>query len=276
MAKPAAMAQRTQIMAILNVTPDSFSDGGRLSHVDAILAAAEAALDAGADILDIGGESTRPGAKAVSVDVELKRVLPAIEAIRQRFSQARISVDTRKAKVAELALQAGASIVNDVSGLQFDCRMLSVLQRFDAQLVLMHSQGTPEDMQRNPVYPGGVVEAVFDFFTGQLQTLEAAGIAKSRVILDPGFGFGKTLGHNLSLLKHLARFQELGCPVLVGTSRKSFLTLGGSDIPPAEREALTAASLALAIERGAAYVRVHNVAMLAPVVRLSSAVLQAD
>lgn len=269
------MARQTQIMAILNVTPDSFSDGGNLQSVDVVLSAAEKALRAGADILDIGGESTRPGAKTVPADIELQRVLPAVEAIRQRFPDARISVDTRKAQVAELAVQAGASIINDVSGLQFDAEMLNVLARTKAQLVLMHSQGTPEEMQRNPAYPAGVVDEVMAFFTRQIQAVERAGIAKGRIILDPGFGFGKTLAHNLSLLKHLGRFQELGCPVLVGTSRKSFLTLG-SDISPSEREALTEVSLALAIERGAAYVRVHDVVAQAPAVRLIEAFLQAD
>lgn len=267
---------RTQIMAILNVTPDSFSDGGQLQGMDVVLKAAENALKAGVDILDIGGESTRPGAQEVSADAELQRVLPVIEAIQQRFPEARLSVDTRKAKVAEQAVQAGACIINDVSGLQFDPEMVNIVARTGSQLVLMHSQGTPEHMQRAPFYPNGVIEDVISFFARQIQMAEVAGIAKSRIIIDPGFGFGKTLVHNLSLLKHLAQFKQLGCPILVGTSRKSFLTLGDGSISPGKREALTAASLALAIERGATYVRVHDVAVQAPIVRLIEATRQAE
>lgn len=245
-------------MAILNVTPDSFSDGGRFLGVDAVLRAAETSLQAGASILDIGGESTRPGAIEVPVDEELRRVIPAVEAIHQRFPEATISVDTRKAGVAESAIQAGAAMINDVSGLQFDEALLPVVASSQAKLVLMHSQGTPETMQQAPHYPEGVVQTVLSFFQRKIHLAECAGLGKDRMILDPGFGFGKTIAHNLVLLKHLDDFQVLGCPLLVGLSRKSFLALG-SDIPPIERDGLSAAAMALAMERGAKYIRVHNV-----------------
>lgn len=268
-------ARHTKIMAILNVTPDSFSDGGLLEGLDVVLRAAEQALNAGADILDIGGESTRPGAVEIPAEEECQRVLPVIEAIHTRFPEATLSIDTRKALVAEQAVAAGARIINDVSGLQFDENMLNVVAQTGTTLVLMHSQGIPETMQQDPSYPNGVVEAVYQFFTQQLAKIEAVGVAREKIILDPGFGFGKTLQHNLTLLNQLAKFQSLGCPILVGSSRKSFLTLGDSSIQPHEREALTAASLALAIERGTGYVRVHDVVTQAPVVRLIDAVLKA-
>lgn len=252
------MPNSVQIMAILNVTPDSFSDGGRFSGTDAVLQAAEASLNAGASILDIGGESTRPGALEVPVDEELKRVVPVVEAIQEHFPEAVISVDTRKSKVAAAAIQAGAMIINDVSGFQFDETLLPVVASSQAQLVLMHSQGTPQTMQNAPDYPEGVVPSVMKFFQQQMQLGESAGLYKERIILDPGFGFGKTAAHNLALLKHLDVFQTLECPILVGLSRKSFLTLG-KDIPPQERDTLSAAAMTLAIERGARYIRVHNV-----------------
>ncbi|HEY9745329.1 MAG TPA: dihydropteroate synthase [Oculatellaceae cyanobacterium] len=269
-------SRRTQIMAILNVTPDSFSDGGTLRNVDAALFAAEAALQAGADILDIGGESTRPGALEVPVELELARVIPVIKKLQAEFPEATLSVDTRKAKVAAEAVQAGAAIINDVSGLQFDPEMLPTVARTEAELVIMHSQGLPENMQNAPHYPNGVVEDVLAFFSRQIEQVRAAGIARERLIIDPGFGFGKTLQHNLSLMKHLNRFKVLGCPILVGTSRKSFLTLGQKDIGVLEREPLTAASLTFAIAHGATYVRIHDVKTQAPVIRLIDALLQAE
>lgn len=265
---------KTKIMAILNVTPDSFSDGGRLNTVDDAIRAAEHALAAGASILDVGGESTRPGAEMVDIQSEIARVVPNVEAIHKRFPQAVISVDTRKAQVAEAALQAGARWINDVSGLQFDPAMADMVARHGATLVLMHSQGTPEMMQRDPQYPQGVVPSVLDFFETQVVLAEAAGIAREQLILDPGFGFGKTVAHNLDLLRGLESFRQLGLPLLVGTSRKSFLTMGNREILVQEREALTAVSLTLAIQQGAAYVRVHDVETHAPVIRLAEALIR--
>ncbi len=256
---------QTTVMAILNVTPDSFSDGGALASLGAIVARASEALNAGAHILDIGGESTRPGAAEVPVDVEIQRVIPAVQAILTEYPQAFISIDTRKAPVAEAALEAGAQMINDVSGLRFNPAIAPLIAKTGASLCLMHSQGTPETMQNNPSYIKGVLPEIRNFFQRQLKVAEEAGIKRSQVVLDPGFGFGKTLDHNLEILKHLSEFQSQGCPLLVGTSRKSFLTLGDSDISPVERDALTAASLALATQ--ADIVRIHNPRMLVPVVR---------
>jgi len=261
-------------MAILNVTPDSFSDGGRLLTLDSALRAAEHALLAGANVLDVGGESTRPGAETIDAQAEMERVVPNIEAIHLRFPEAIISVDTRKAAVAEAAIEAGASWINDVSGLQFDPAMAATVARHQATLVLMHSQGTPDTMQRDPQYPQGVVQSILDFLEAQVAFAEQAGIAREKLIVDPGFGFGKTVAHNLDILRGLERFQELGLPVLAGTSRKSFLTMGNRDILTDEREALTAVSLAMAIQKGAAYVRVHDVETQAPVIRLAEALCQ--
>jgi dihydropteroate synthase len=267
---------RVQLVAILNVTPDSFSDGGCLDSVDAALRAAEGHLEAGAAILDIGGESTRPGALPTPEAEEKARVLPVIRAIRQRFPDVVISIDTRKAAVAEAALDAGASIVNDVSGLQFDAAMAETIARAGAGLILMHSRGTPETMQRDPHYPGGVVEEVTAFFERQLAFAVATGIRRERMILDPGFGFGKTRAHNRTLLARLDAFHALGCPLLVGLSRKSFLSPPeeSASVPVPEREALTAAGVALAVDRGAAYVRVHDTVTQGPVVRFAEAVLR--
>jgi dihydropteroate synthase len=264
---------KTKIMAILNVTPDSFSDGGRLDTVADALRAAEHALAVGAHILDIGGESTRPGAETIDSQAEIQRVAPAIAAIRRRFPQALLSVDTRKAVVAKAALQAGANWINDVSGLQYDSGMAQVVADNGATLVLMHSQGTPQTMQSNPQYPEGVVASVFAFLQQQIAVALQAGIPPERLVLDPGFGFGKTVAHNLALLRNLDVFQSLGLPLLVGTSRKSFLTMGHRDITVDEREALTAVSLAWAVQKGAAYVRLHDVETQAPVIRLAEALL---
>lgn len=263
-----------RLVAILNVTPDSFSDGGRLSTPDIALRAAETSLEAGAAILDIGGESTRPGALPTPATEEAARVLPVIRAIHRHFPEAVISIDTRKAVVAEAALEAGARIVNDISGLQYDAAMADTVARAEAGLILMHSQGTPETMQRDPHYPDGTLQTIYAFFERQLAYAVAAGIRREAIVLDPGFGFGKTRLHNLTLLARLDAFHTLGCPLLVGLSRKSFLTLA-EDIPVSEREALTAAGVALAVQKGAAYVRVHDIAAQLPVVRFAEAVRQA-
>ncbi len=257
-----------KILAILNITPDSFSDGGRFAGLDEVVRAAGVALDAGADILDVGGESTRPGAVPVPAEEEIARVVPAIRAIRAAYPRALISIDTRKAAVAEAAVQAGACMINDVSGLQYDPSLALVAARYETGLVLMHSQGTPDVMQRNPGYPHGVVPEVKAFLGRQAEAAMAAGVPSGKIILDPGFGFGKTVDHNLALLHYIDELCTLGFPVLAGTSRKSFLTLGQGDPPPDRREALTAASLAIAVQRGAAYVRLHDVPTQAPVVRL--------
>jgi dihydropteroate synthase len=264
-----------QIMTILNATPDSFSDGGRLNTESALLKAAEKAILAGTDILDIGGESTRPGSQQVALPEEIDRVIPAIEAILKEFPQTRISIDTRKSSVAKAALQSGAQIVNDVSGLQYDPAMADICAQAGCELILMHSQGTPDTMQQAPSYPGGVIQDVFEFFERQVSLAVQAGVNRHQIILDPGFGFGKNLEHNLTLLSQLAAFKPLGLPLLAGTSRKSFLTLGDQTIVPARREALTAVSLAMAVERGATFIRIHDPVTQIPCIRLVEATLKA-
>lgn len=270
------MPRKTKIMAILNMTPDSFSDGGRLRTLEAALRTAQHALAAGADILDVGGESTRPGAMPIDPHEEMERVLPVITAIHREFPQAVISIDTRKASVANAALDAGASMINDVSGLQYDEAMASTAAHHQARLIIMHSQGTPDTMQKNPQYPGGIIDDIKCFLARQSEFALQAGVKPENILLDPGFGFGKTLPHNLTLLSRLDELTSLGFPLLVGASRKSFLTLGNRDIPVNEREALTAVALSLAIQKGAAYVRVHDVETQFPVVRLAEALLETN
>lgn len=255
-----------QAMAILNITPDSFSDGGRLNTVEAAVAQAERALDLGVSILDVGGESTRPGAQMVSLKEELERVVPVVKALHRQFPEARISVDTRKAIVAEGALDVGAWMINDVSGLTFDSGMRSVVARYECPIVLMHSQGLPETMQQNPVYRDLIGE-ITAFFYRQVAHAIEAGVQPDRIILDPGFGFGKSLAHNLELMHRLEELVSIGFPVLIGTSRKSFLTLGRPDIPVGEREALMAASLAMAVQAGARILRIHDPETQMPVIR---------
>jgi len=245
---------RTHIMGILNVTPDSFADGGRYAQPRQAVDVALKMVDEGADIIDIGGESTRPGSDPVSVEEELRRVLPVIEEISGK-TLIPISIDTYKSEVADRALQAGASIVNDISGMAFDAAMASVVARYGATAVIMHMRGTPKTMQHHPVYDD-VVREVVDFLERQCEKARSAGI--QQLMVDPGLGFGKTVQHNIALMQNLSALHEVGYPVLVGPSRKSFL---GSilDLPVDERLEGTAAAVALCIRNGASVVRVHDV-----------------
>lgn len=219
-----------RIMGILNVTPDSFSDGGQLSTVEAALVRARSMAKV-ADILDIGGESTRPGAGEVPIDEEIRRTVPIISAIREAGISTPISIDTRKAAVADAALRAGANIVNDVSALGFDPEMAAVVADWDVPVCLMHAIGSPETMQNDPRYDDVLLD-VLDHLEQRIAVATAAGIKRDRIILDPGIGFGKTLQHNVSLLRGLALFHDLGLPVLLGASRKRFIgTLGGAEVP---------------------------------------------
>jgi dihydropteroate synthase len=243
------------VMGILNLTPDSFSDGGAYADVAAALRAAEKMKEDGADIVDVGGESTRPGATVVSEEEERRRVIPVIEQL-QRLGLGPISVDTRKASVARAALEAGACIINDVSGCD-DPQMPALLAAARCGYVLMHTQGTPQTMQNNPVY-GDVVGDVFLFLQRRMEALREAGVAPERLAVDPGFGFGKTWQHNRSLLLGLKRFTELGRPVLVGLSRKSFVgTVTGT--PQMDRLGGSLAVETLALWNGATLVRTHAV-----------------
>lgn len=247
---------RTRIMGILNVTPDSFSDGGRLATVEGAVARAKAMMDH-TDILDIGGESTRPGAAEVAVDEEIRRTVPVITAMRAAGITTPISIDTRKAAVAAAALAAGADMVNDVTALRFDPDMAAVVADAGCAVCLMHSQGQPDTMQQDPRY-ADVVFDVYDHLAERIDFAVAAGIAADRIITDPGIGFGKTMDHNLALLRDLAMFHSLGAPVLLGASRKRFIgTITGADVAD-ER---LAGSLAVALhgaQQGVQIVRVHD------------------
>lgn len=266
------LTHRGLIMGVLNVTPDSFSDGGRFLAVESAVARALEMEAEGADIIDIGGESTRPGAMAVPADEELRRVVPVVRAVREQ-TRCAISVDTMKAAVAAAAMEAGADIINDVSGLHTDPDMAAAAAQTGAALVLMHMQGTPENMQRAPVYENVVAE-IQASLRGSMDAALAAGVELERLALDPGIGFGKTLEHNLAILRHPAAFALKGRPVLLGVSRKSFLgkILGPGD--PAARKWPTVALTSLARERGARIFRVHDVRENVHALRMTEAILQ--
>jgi dihydropteroate synthase len=209
------------LMGIVNVTPDSFSDGGQFLNAEAATRHALQLVEEGADVLDIGGESTRPGSTPVSLEDELERVIPVVQGVARR-TDVPISIDTYKAEVARRALDAGAAIVNDISGLAYDSRMRSVCREYDAGVILMHMQGTPQTMQHAPRYED-VVSEICRYFLERLKQLEGDGLRRERLVVDPGIGFGKTAEHNLAILSSVARFRELGRPVLIGHSRKRFL-----------------------------------------------------
>ncbi len=247
---------RTFIMGILNVTPDSFSDGGKYLHIDRAVARAEEMVKEGADIIDVGGESTRPGAKPVAVDEELSRVIPVITAIRKRL-KVLISIDTQKAEVARQAIEAGADIINDVSALRADSEMVRVVKRFNVPVILMHMKGRPRTMQRNPHY-NDVISEIYHFLKERINWAKKHGIDENKIIIDPGIGFGKALDHNLEIIRRLREFRSLGRPILIGTSRKSFIGMI-LNLPPQERLNGTLASCALAITNGADILRVHDV-----------------
>lgn len=260
---------RPKVMGILNVTPDSFSDGGDFIVPDLALSHAEQMLLDGAAIIDVGGESTRPGAEAVSEQQELDRVIPVIEAIRQRLSVI-ISIDTNKPAVMREAVAAGAGMINDVMALQAP-GAVETAQGLNVPVCLMHMQGEPRTMQRNPEY-ADVVADIMHFFERRVAACMEGGIPRERLLLDPGFGFGKTLEHNLTLLKHLGAFNGIGLPLLVGMSRKSML---GSILDGAPVEGRLYAGLAaavLAAEKGAAIIRVHDVGPTADALKLVEAV----
>ena len=261
--------ERVLVMGVLNLTPDSFSDGGRYLDLDTAVARAEAIEAEGADLLDIGGESSRPGSRPVSLEEELVRVLPVLTALAGRV-HIPISVDTTKAEVARRSLELGASIINDITALRGDPEMAGVVARAGAGLILMHMQGTPAIMQDRPSY-GSVVEEVLDFFRSRVKSAEAAGIYRERIAVDPGLGFGKTLEHNLALLGGLSTFAELGRPIVIGPSRKTFVGTVVSR-PVSEREWGTAAAITAGILQGAHVVRVHSVAAMKDVTRMSEAV----
>lgn len=264
---------RPQIMGILNVTPDSFSDGGRFLDPDAALAQAQAMVAQGAALLDIGGESTRPGAAEVPVAEEIARTEPVIAALRG--AGVPLSIDTRKAAVAQAALAAGAGIVNDVSALTFDAALAGVVAAAAVPLVLMHARGTPATMQDDPVYEDVLLD-VYDWLEARIAVAEAAGIARARIVVDPGIGFGKTAAHNLALIRGLSLFHGLGCPVLLGASRKRFIgTISGEE--RADRRVAGSLAVALAgAAQGAQLLRVHDVAETRAALALARAISGED
>ena len=248
---------RPRLMGIVNVTPDSFSDGGRFLAPDAAAAHAEGMAQSGADILDVGGESTRPGAETVPHDEEIRRVVPVIQAIKASVDTP-VSVDTRKTQVADAALTAGADLLNDVSAFSHDPSMVQLVSESGAPVCLMHAQGTPDIMQNAPTYANVLLD-IYDFLEEKRDMAEAAGIPRSRIMLDPGIGFGKTLAHNLALLRRISLFHGLGCAVLLGVSRKRFIgTLGNA--PQADQRAAGSIALGLgAVMQGVQVLRVHDI-----------------
>ncbi len=247
------------VMGILNVTPDSFSDAGRFFAPAAALEHARAMAEAGADIIDVGGESTRPGASRIGVDEETDRVLPLIARIKEETG-ALVSIDTSKEEVARLAVEEGnADIVNDISALGFSEHMAATVAELNVPVILMHIQGTPETMQRHPFY-ADVVAEIIDYFQERIDYALSHGIKKEKIILDPGIGFGKRLEDNIAIIRHLRKFAEFELPLLIGLSRKSFLGLLGGEKAPEKREAETIAANLVAARNGAAILRVHDVA----------------
>ena len=273
------LGERTLIMGVLNITPDSFSDGGAYLDSGAAIARALQIQKDGADILDIGGESTRPGASPVSTQEEIRRILPVIEVLRGKL-RIPMSVDTRSAAVAEAALGAGAEIVNDVSGLRGDVHLGEVARRAHAAVILMHLRGTPRTMQRGP-FARDVIRDVTSGLRDALSRAKRAGLAKTQLLLDPGIGFGKKHEQNFEILARLTEFARLGCPIVVGTSRKAFLGKalarpGKTALPANERLFGTAATVTASIFGGAHIVRVHDVAEMAGVARIADHFIDAE
>ena len=268
------LSKRTHIMGVINVTPDSFSDGGFFFDPNRAIAHALKLVDEGADIIDIGGETTRPGSKPITAETEISRVIPVIERLAPKIDVP-ISIDTYKSLVAERAIEAGAEIINDISALNFDPKMAEIASRHDVPVVLMHIKGTPENMQQNPCYVS-VISEIIEYLKDSIEMAEKAGIDPHKIIIDPGIGFGKSLddGHNLKIINRLSEFKSLGKPILVGPSRKAFIgKILNADVT--QREEGTAAAVSAAVLNGANIVRVHNVGMIRKVVRVIDAIKNA-
>lgn len=262
------IGEKTYVMGVLNLTLDSFYSGSRYNNVEAAVSRARKMVEDGVDIIDVGGESTRPGSEGISVQEELNRVATVIKEI-VGFGVP-ISIDTCKAEVARKALELGCSMVNDIYGLRGE-GMVDVVREYDAAVVLMHMQGTPKNMQQNPQY-GDVVLDIKKFFKERIKCAEDAGVKPDKIILDPGIGFGKTLQHNLEVIRRLKEFKTLGKPILIGPSRKSFIG-GILDLPPEERLEGTLAAVAASIVNGADFVRVHDVREVVRAVRVVDAIV---
>lgn len=260
---------RTHVMGILNVTPDSFSNGGKYLNLRDAVQRAQEIVAEGADIIDVGGESTRPGSLPISPSEEIKRVVPVVERLAQTLDVP-ISVDTYKSEVARQALEAGAHLINDISGLRFDPQMAGVVAEYGAPVVVMHIKGTPRDMQQNPTYRD-LLSEIAAYLRKSIELATVAGISREKVIIDPGIGFGKTAQYNLKIIRRLRELTSLGQPILIGPSRKSFI---GQvlDLPVEERLEGTAAAVALSILNGAHLVRVHDVKEMVRVARMTDAI----
>jgi len=245
----------TKIIGVLNITPDSFSDGGLYLRPEDAIKRIEEMIGEGAEIIDIGGESSRPGAEPIGEEEELKRVIPVIDAIKKK--KVRFSIDTYRSKVAQEALKRGAEFVNDISGMRFDKNMVKVVSDYNARVIIMHMKGTPKNMQRNPGYED-VIDEIMNFFAERIVFCEKNGLKRENIILDPGIGFGKRLEDNLKILKNLIEFRSFGTPVMIGASRKSFIK-GITGAPVDERLAGSLAAVSEAFLQGIDYVRVHDV-----------------
>ncbi|UCG79477.1 MAG: dihydropteroate synthase [Nitrospirota bacterium] len=257
-------------MGILNITPDSFSDGG--TYYDAAMAVEHAIsmVENGADIIDVGGESTRPGSDPVSLDEELRRVIPVIRSLAGEL-EVPISIDTYKSEVAREAIDAGASIVNDISGLRFDSEMANVVAEHQIPVVIMHIKGTPKNMQKDPIY-GNLIDEIRVYLKESINIATEAGVHEDKIIVDPGIGFGKTYEDNLEIIKRLDELKDIGRPILIGPSRKAFIGRILGDLPFSERIEGTAAAIAVSIINGANIVRVHDVKEMSRVTRVADAI----
>ncbi len=263
-------SEKTCIMGILNITPDSFSDGGHYFDETSAINKALQMIEDGADIIDIGGESTRPGSEPVPVEEELRRILPVIKAIAGEI-KIPVSIDTYKSEIAKRALDAGASMVNDISGLRFDPEMAKVVSDYKVPVVIMHIKGSPKIMQHKPVYDALIPE-IMEYLRQSITIAREAGISDDIIMIDPGLGFGKTFEHNLGIIHNLHEFTLLEKPVLIGPSRKAFIGKILGDVPPEERLEGTAAAVAISIMNGANIVRVHDVKEMAKVARVADAI----
>jgi dihydropteroate synthase len=257
-------------MGILNVTRDSFSDGGLYFDKSSAIKRAVQMVEEGADIIDIGGESTRPGSEPVSIEEELRRTIPVIEALVGEINVP-ISIDTYKSEVAKRALDAGASMINDISGLRFDPEMSKVVSAYKVPVVIMHIKGTPKDMQQNPVYKALIPE-IMDYLICGINLAIESGVSENKIIIDPGIGFGKTFEHNLEIIHNLKNFTLLEKPILIGPSRKAFIGKILGDVTTEERLEGTAAAVAISIINGANIVRVHDVKEMVKVARVADAI----
>jgi dihydropteroate synthase len=262
--------KKTYIMGVLNVTRDSFSDGGLYFDKSSAIKRAIQMVEEGADIIDIGGESTRPGAEPVTVEEELRRTIPVIEALAKEI-KVPISIDTYKSEVAEKALEAGASIVNDISGLRFDPEMAKVVSDYKVPVVIMHIKGRPKDMQQNPVYEALVPE-IMDYLREGIRLAKESGVSEDKIIIDPGLGFGKTFNQNLEIINNLHEFTLLEKPILIGPSRKAFLGKILGNVSETARLEGTSAAVAISIMNGANIIRVHDIKEMVRVARVADAI----